>query len=253
MAANARRVGFFIGAVLLGFFGVPGASRVDAASTSHGSASPTQLNTASAAGQLSPSPGSLGSVAPVRVLDTRTGNGAPRAAVGAGRTLAVKVTGLAGVPAAGVAAVVVNVTVTQPTAGGYITAWADGAARPGTSNLDFSAGQSVPNLAVVPVGADGDIALFNGSPGTVQLIVDVTGYYRAGIPTAAGALGSVAPARVLDTRTGNGAPQVPVGGGRTIAVKVTGLAGVPAAGVAAVVVNVTVTQPTAGGYITAWG
>ena len=118
-------------------------------------------------------------MAPARVLDTRTGNGAPRAAVGGGRTLAVKVTGLAGVPAAGVAAVVVNVTVTQPTAGGYITAWADGAARPGTSNLDFSAGQSVPNLAVVPVGADGDIALFNGSPGTVQLIVDVTGYYRA--------------------------------------------------------------------------
>ena len=47
------------------------------------------------------------------------------------------------------------------------------------SNLNFTAGQTVPNLVIVPVGADGKIRLYNGSPGTVQLIADIAGYYRA--------------------------------------------------------------------------
>jgi hypothetical protein len=35
-------------------------------------------------------------------------------------------------------------------------------------------------MVVAPVGAGGKVALFNGSPGTVQLIADVSGYFRAG-------------------------------------------------------------------------
>ena len=93
-------------------------------------------------------------------------------------SIPVQVAGRAGVPAA-VAAVVVNVTVTSPTQGGYITAYADGSGRPTASNLNFSAGQTVPNLVVVPVGANGRIRLFNGSSGTVHLIADIAGYYLA--------------------------------------------------------------------------
>jgi hypothetical protein len=33
----------------------------------------------------------------------------------------------------------------------------DGQARPGTSNPDFSKGETIPNLVVVPVGADGKV------------------------------------------------------------------------------------------------
>jgi len=76
-----------------------------------------------------------------------------------------------------VSAVVANVTVTEPTAAGWVSAFADGSALPLVSNLNFVKNQTVPNLAVVPVGADGAIRLHNGSGGTVQLVVDISGYY----------------------------------------------------------------------------
>ena len=122
-------------------------------------------------------PGAFVSLAPVRVLDTRVGNGAPKAAVGAGQTLDLQVTGRGGVPASDVGAVVVNVTVTQPTKGGFVTVYPSGAGLPTVSNLNFGAGQTVPNLVVVKVGAGGKIAFYNGSSGTVQLVADVAGYY----------------------------------------------------------------------------
>ena len=58
------------------------------------------------------------------------------------------------------------------------------------------------------------------------------------------------PSRILDTRTGNGAPLAPVGPGAFINLQVTGRGGVPALGVSAVALNVTVTNPTLGGYLT---
>ena len=122
--------------------------------------------------------GSFGVLGPVRLLDTRTALGAA-GPVAAGGSVALPVTGHGGVPASGVSAVVLTVTVTQPGRAGYLTAYPDGGARPTVSNLNFTAGQTVPNLVIVPVGADGKIRLYNGSPGTVQLIADIAGYYRA--------------------------------------------------------------------------
>ena len=94
--------------------------------------------------------------------------------MGAGGTVVLQVTGRGGVPASGVSAVVLNVTVTAPTSAGYLTVYANGTARPGVSNLNFVADQSVPNLVIARVGTGGKVALFNGSPGTVQLIADVS-------------------------------------------------------------------------------
>src|ERR1035437_349915 len=125
-------------------------------------------------------PGGYTSLTPSRLLDTRTGVGAPAGAVAAGGTVHLQVTGRGGVPASGVSAVVLNVTVTAPTSGGSITVYGDGTPRPGVSNLNFVAGQTVPNLVIAPVGANGKVALYNGSGGTVQLIADVSGYYLAG-------------------------------------------------------------------------
>jgi len=187
-------------------------------------------------------PGALVTLSPARVLDTRTGNGAAVAPVAARADLVLQVAGRGGVPATGVSAVVVNVTVTEPTAAGWVSAFADGSALPLVSNLNFVKNQTVPNLAVVPVGADGAIRLHNGSGGTVQLVVDIFGYYLAGTPTKPGALATVSPARVLDTRTGNGAAVATVAARADLVLQVAGRGGVPATGVSAVVVNVTVTN-----------
>ncbi len=195
-------------------------------------------------------PGSFQPVPPGRVLDTRSGVGAARAPVAGGSEVAVQIAGRAGVPA-GAAAVVVNVTVTAATATGFVTGYADGAVRPGTSNLNFLRGQTVANVAVLPIGADGKVRLYNGSSGTVQLIADIAGYYLPGHPTVAGAFAAVPPGRVLDTRSGVGAARAPVAGGSEVAVQIAGRAGVPA-GAAAVVVNVTVTAATATGFVTGY-
>jgi hypothetical protein len=121
--------------------------------------------------------GAFGSLVLSRLLDTRNGVGVPKAAVAAGGTVHLQVLGRGGVPVSGVSAVVLNVTVTAPTKPGYLTVYGDGSARPGASNLNFVAGQTVPNLVIAAVGANGKVDLYNGSAGTVQRTADVSGYY----------------------------------------------------------------------------
>jgi hypothetical protein len=197
-------------------------------------------------------PGTFVSLDPARILDTRVGNGAPQAPVGAYGTVSLQVTDRGGVPATDVAAVVVNVTVTASSTAGFITVYPSGTSMPTASNLNFTAGQNIPNLVTVKVGADGKINLANWSAGTAHLIADVAGYYRAGTATVPGAFVSLDPSRVLDTRVGNGAPKAPVGAYGTVGLQVTGRGGVPQTGVAAVVVNVTVTASSAAGFITVY-
>ena len=197
-------------------------------------------------------PGAFKSLAPARLLDTRSGSGAPRAAVRPSGTVVVQVAGRGGVSASNVSAVAINITATSPTASGYLTAYASGAARPTASNLNFAKGQTVANLVIVPVGADGKIRVFNGSGGTVQLLADVAGYYLSGTPTAPGAFKSLAPARLLDTRSGSGAPRAAVRPSGTVVVQVAGRGGVSASNVSAVAINITATSPTASGYLTAY-
>ena len=195
--------------------------------------------------------GGLTSVAPFRLLDTRLGLGAPKVAVAKGGIVHLQVAGRGGVPISGISAVVLNVTVTAPTRPGYVTVYGDGTPRPTASNLNFVPGQTVPNLLIAPVGPNGRVALYNGSIGTVQLVADVSGYYRSGAPSAAGAFGSLSPFRLLDTRSGLGAAKaaaVPAGG--TLALQVAGRGFVPGSGASAAVLNVTVTAPARAGSVT---
>jgi|GEM_PF-645402 len=202
------------------------------------------------AGQPPSAAGAVVSVTPARVADSRVNQQIPGAVPALG-TAGVQVTGQGGVPASGVATVVLNVTVVSPQTAGYITVWPFGIDRTNTSNLNFQAGQNIPNTVIVPVGQDGKIQLFNGSDGTVHLIVDVSGYTLSGTPTVPGAVVSVTPARIADSRTAQQIPgAVPALG--TAGVQVTGQGGVPASGVAAVVLNVTVVSPQTAGYITVW-
>jgi len=73
-------------------------------------------------------------------------------------------------------AVTYNLTVTDTTAASYLTMWPHGAARPVASNLNWVAGQTVPNLSVVGLGQGGQIAACNHS-GSVDLVIDVVGYF----------------------------------------------------------------------------
>ncbi|MFC1439434.1 S53 family peptidase [Streptacidiphilus sp. N1-10] len=95
-------------------------------------------------------------------------------AVAAGQHVALQVTGRVGIPS-GIKAVVLNVTVLGSTAGGYLTAWADGATRPLASNLNWSNANPIPNQVIVPVGSDGKVDLYVSSKANV--IADVFGYY----------------------------------------------------------------------------
>jgi hypothetical protein len=115
---------------------------------------------------------------PERILDTRTANGGHQAVFGPGETFDLQVTGAGGVPLTNVTAVVLNVTVTKPTASSFLTLWPAGDARPTASNLNFLANQTIPNLVVVKVGPDGKVSIFNGA-GTVHVVVDVFGWFAA--------------------------------------------------------------------------
>ena len=194
-------------------------------------------------------PGTYVPVTPTRILDTRTGFGG--AAPGPNGDVHLAVAGVSPVPASGLSSIVLNVTVAAPTAHGLLTAFADGAARPATSNLNFVTGETVANLVVSQVGVDGRVDLHNGSSGTTQLIVDVSGYYLSGPAATPGAFTPTAPRRELDTRIdlGNSAP----GPGQLRSLHVAGVGAVPASGVSAVAMNVTVTQPGAAGYISVPG
>ena len=138
-----------------------------------------------------------------------------------------------------------NVTVTQtenPTiGGGFVTVFPCGT-RPDASNVNFVGGQTIPNSVIAPVSANGEVCFY--VYGTAHLIADVSGYF----PTGSG-FSSLSPARVLDTRgvskVGNAA-----GTAAPFVLKVLGKGGVPASGVGAVALNVTVTlteDPTIGG------
>jgi hypothetical protein len=219
----------------------------------NGSAGTTQLVADVSGYYVSGAPavaGAFGSLAPSRLLNSLVGVGAPKAAVRPRATVHLKVTGRGGVPATGVSAVVLNVSVVAPTSAGYITVHAGGTARPGASNLNFVKGQTVPNLVIAPVGANGMVDLYNGSAGSTHLVADVSGYYVSGAPAVAGAFGSLAPSRLLNSLTGVGVRKAAVPARGAVHLKVTGRGGVPVSGVSAVVLNVSVVGPTSAGYIT---
>ncbi len=184
------------------------------------------------------------SLSPSRILDTRSGLGAPSGPVVQNSRIDVTVAGVAGV-GSDADTVVLNVTVTQPTGEGYVTVWPNGAPMPTASSLNFVPGQTVPNLVIAKLG-NGKVSIYNSS-GATHLIADVLGSFRAG---SGSRLTSLSPARLLDTRTDNGSSN-PVGQ-TPIALSVAGRGGVPAAGVTAVVLNVTATGGTSDGYVTVY-
>jgi len=211
------------------------------------------INSLPTCGTLISSLGYYHPVTPARILDTRSGPG-PIGAVGPGGEITVDVTGVGTVPANpwDVSSVVVNVTVTGGTANSFLTVYPSGVTRPLASNLNFVAGQTVPNLVTVKVGADGNVKVFNAA-GQTHVIFDVVGWY--GLPSGGSLFNALPPARILDTRSSpQGSPPGKLNAGSTMSVQATGVGGVPplAFGVTAVVVNATVTETTVPSYLTVY-
>jgi hypothetical protein len=136
------------------------------------------LLTASAARAVGPL--QFYSVSPCRVVDTRgaTGltGGPPMAAF---QTRNFPMRGICGIAPAAVA-VSLNVTVVLPNASGYLTLWPSGTSQPTVSTINFIPSDVLANGAIVPLAAamsSTEIAVFNGSPGATNIILDVTGYF----------------------------------------------------------------------------
>lgn len=204
----------------------------------------------------SPTGGSYVPVTPARIADTRTGSGMPYAGqtLTAGGTLNVQVTGVGGVPATGVCAAVLNVTVAGSapswvsTASGFLTVFPTGAAQPLASNLNFVSGQTAANQVTVPVGAGGLISIFNHA-GNTNIVVDVDGYYTCSATTgSSGLYNPVSPSRVLGTLASGAA----IAANTSMPVTVTGTTtGVPTTA-SAVVVNLTAASGTSASFLSAY-
>jgi len=169
-----------------------------------------------------------------------------------------------GIPV-GATAAVFNVTVVSPTQAGYLTVYPQGATQPFASNVNYVAGQVVPNRVTVPLSTSGAtpgyISVFSSSPANV--VVDVSGYYTASGGTGSQFTSEGAPVRICDTRPGNpsglsgsaaqcngsGNAGRTIGTGGTLTIQVSGLAEVPS-GATAVVVNLTGVAPSATTFLT---
>jgi CSLREA domain-containing protein len=118
-------------------------------------------------------------VAPCRVVDTRNPNGpygGPALVANADRTFVFG--GQCGVPLAATA-VAINIAVTLESAGGDLRLYPAGSALPLVSAINYNAGRTRANNAIIPLGAGGGIAVHVDQPsGTVHAILDVTGYFQ---------------------------------------------------------------------------
>src|SRR3989442_8306568 len=104
---------------------------------------------------------------------------------------------------------------------------------------------------MVQLVSGGNVSLYNAL-GTVQLIADMGGWFTDGSNPAANgsSFSGLTPHRILDTRDGTGGFSTPLGPQNTMKLAVAGQGGVPASGAPAVVLNVAVTKPKIGSYLT---
>jgi subtilisin family serine protease len=111
-------------------------------------------------------------VLPDRLFDSRTaGAGVP---VAANSVTVVPVAGTRRVPG-GATGAVLNVAVTGPIGGGFLTIFPCGAPQPLAASLNYVAGQTVPNAVITKLGTNGTVCIY--SLASTHLVVDVNGYF----------------------------------------------------------------------------
>jgi hypothetical protein len=184
-------------------------------------------------------------LSPARLLDTRVGNGLS-GPFSAGVPRTFQVTGRGGVPS-NATAVTGNLTVTEQTKAGFVFLGPDPVASPTSSTLNFPLADNRANGVTVALGTGGTLSATYAAVGggSTHLVFDVTGYF---VPNTSGAtFVPLSPARLLDTRVGNGLSG-PFSAGVPRTFQVTGRGGVPS-DATAVTGNLTVTEQTKAGFV----
>lgn len=206
--------------------------------------SPVDFSGNAVAGSTTIVPIGFNPLTPARVLDTRPGelpgDGFDEK-IPPGTTFDVQMLGRGGVPASGVKAIVLNLTITEPNQNGHATLWPSGTPQPSTSNINYGFNQTVANEVIMQPGANGKISVFVFA--AAHVIIDVQGW----IPTDAD-YRPLNPARIVDTRTGG----VPLGPQSTVLLSVLGRGGLPSEGIGAIVINVTSTGASQDSHFTVW-
>jgi hypothetical protein len=162
--------------------------------------------------------------------------------VPAATVISLQVAGRGGVPPTGASAVVLSVTAVDPSAEGWVQVAPTPIQIGASSTLNLTAGRTIANLAVVPLGSGGRVDVYS----TVQadLLADVVGYFTDG--TAAdstqGLFVPIVPDRRFDSRTLS--PQ-PLAAGTISSVPTSGIA----PGAIAIAGNVTASAAKGGGWV----
>ncbi len=179
-------------------------------------------------------------VTPVRLLDTRAGNGHSGQLV-ANTPITFQITGR-GIPA-GATAVTGNLAVTGSSASWAVYLGPDPVASPSSSTINFEKGQTTANGLTVALSSTGSLsATYISTAGnTTDLVFDVTGYFTT--DTTGATYHPMDPARLLDTRAGNGL-STRLSANTPVTFQITGRGGVPA-GATAITANVTIVDETA--------
>jgi hypothetical protein len=149
---------------------------------------------------------------------------------------------------AGATGALLNVTTTNPAAAGYVRVYPCGTV-PTISTVNFDAGQTAANLAMVKLPPDSHLCFASLVP--TDLVVDVAGWFSPAGQGVGSGYTTVDPVRVLDTRDPALAPGgvvAPLGGGEELRFRLAGWSGFPTDATAALL-NLTVTNPQAAGYL----
>ncbi len=183
-------------------------------------------------------------IAPTRIMDSRIGTGIAAGKISGGTPTNLLVAGPGRAVPAGASAVTMNVTVNDADGGGFVTVYPCGTEPPVVSNLNYVAGETVPNLVTVKLSTDGSVCFL--SVAATHLLVDVASWFGAGNE----GFQSLTPRRVLDTRAAIGvstSSRLEPGG--VIVLPISSV--LPGPGTAALL-NITVTGPDSSGFVTAY-
>jgi hypothetical protein len=113
--------------------------------------------------------------APVRIVNTQTGNGGRYGPLSPGATMAMQGTGIFDVPSAATA-LMTDVLAAPVSGGSYFTVY-PGGTRPGVSTVAFSAGRAVSNAAMIGLNVSGGTAKIFNASGSVNAYLDLFGYF----------------------------------------------------------------------------
>lgn len=179
-------------------------------------------------------------VAPCRLADTHPGTTGGYTRVDA-LNISIAASQRCGIPS-GATSLALTLTVAQPQAAGFLTAWPANQVRPTVSNLNFQGGQVRANSSITQLDATGSLRVFTSVP--TYVLVDVVGAF---VPSGARAVGRFVPrssSRLYDSR-----PNQLLNPGGSVTIPLP--AGVPSDAVA-LALNVTVTESLLPGFVTAF-